>query len=155
MTEPLSKPMPTLFLMCGLPGAGKTTRAREIEKEHAAIRLTPDEWIAAMGLDPYDEPLRARIEALQWQMAERALRLGLDAILDWGLWARSERDDFRARAHALGVEAVVVFLDVPHEELWRRLERRNVELPPGTFPIPESEFREYVRIFQPPYGEAV
>ena len=34
----------TLFLMVGLPGSGKTTRAKELERETGAIRFTPDEW---------------------------------------------------------------------------------------------------------------
>ena len=34
-----------LFLVVGLPAAGKTTRAREIERDHRALRLSPDEWM--------------------------------------------------------------------------------------------------------------
>lgn len=37
--------MPTLFLMCGLPGSGKTTLAKQLERERSALRLTPDEWL--------------------------------------------------------------------------------------------------------------
>ncbi len=36
---------PVLFLLVGLPGSGKTTRAREIERTHRALRLSPDEWM--------------------------------------------------------------------------------------------------------------
>ena len=35
---------PTLTLMVGLPGAGKTTRAKELEQATGAVRFTPDEW---------------------------------------------------------------------------------------------------------------
>ena len=35
---------PTLYLMVGLPGSGKTTRAKELEQEARAVRFTPDEW---------------------------------------------------------------------------------------------------------------
>ena len=34
-----------LYLMVGLPGAGKTTRARQLAVEAPALRLTPDEWM--------------------------------------------------------------------------------------------------------------
>ena len=33
---------PTLFLMVGLPAAGKTTQAKELAATHRALRLTPD-----------------------------------------------------------------------------------------------------------------
>ncbi|WP_012692376.1 AAA family ATPase [Deinococcus deserti] len=36
---------PALHLLVGLPGAGKTTLARELETQYAALRLTPDEWM--------------------------------------------------------------------------------------------------------------
>lgn len=35
----------TMFLMVGLPGAGKTTRANELAAAHRALRLTPDHWM--------------------------------------------------------------------------------------------------------------
>jgi predicted kinase len=36
---------PTLFVMVGLPAAGKTRRARELASTWTALRLTPDEWM--------------------------------------------------------------------------------------------------------------
>jgi len=35
----------TLYLLVGLPGAGKTTKARRLEVEVPALRFTPDEWL--------------------------------------------------------------------------------------------------------------
>ncbi len=37
-----------LFMMVGLPGSGKTTKAKELEAEYNALRLTPDEWILSL-----------------------------------------------------------------------------------------------------------
>lgn len=34
---------PVVYLIVGLPGAGKTTRAKELELAESALRLTPDE----------------------------------------------------------------------------------------------------------------
>jgi len=34
-----------LFVTVGLPGSGKTTRAKELASEFAAVRLTPDDWM--------------------------------------------------------------------------------------------------------------
>jgi predicted kinase len=38
----------TVCLIVGLPGAGKTTRAKELEIRERALRLTPDEWQIAL-----------------------------------------------------------------------------------------------------------
>jgi hypothetical protein len=34
----------TVYLIVSLPGAGKTTHAKELEITASALRLTPDEW---------------------------------------------------------------------------------------------------------------
>jgi hypothetical protein len=39
---------PTMSVLVGLPAAGKTTRARQIEAEHPALRLTLDEWMVPL-----------------------------------------------------------------------------------------------------------
>ncbi|MEM1270402.1 MAG: AAA family ATPase [Bacteroidota bacterium] len=62
---------PTLVVLCGLPGAGKTTHARRLERELDAVRFGPDEWMEALGMDLYDEAGRERIERLQWDQAKR------------------------------------------------------------------------------------
>ena len=53
-----------LIIVCGLPGAGKTTYAKAAERRLAAVRLCPDEWMDALSIDLYDELSRNRIEAL-------------------------------------------------------------------------------------------
>ena len=145
--------MATLFLMCGLPGSGKTTLAKELEREHSALRLTPDEWIAALSRDPYDEAGRAAVEAIQWQVAARALELGFNVILDFGVWSRREREDFRARAASLGARTEVRFLDVARSELVARLALRNAALPPGSFRVDESQLDEFFGLFEAPDPE--
>jgi len=61
-----------LIIVCGLPGSGKTTFAKTLESKLYAIRFCPDEWMEALGIDIYDEQRRAKIEALQWQIATTA-----------------------------------------------------------------------------------
>jgi predicted kinase len=145
--------MATLYLIVGLPCSGKTTLARTLEQKHSALRLTPDEWqVRLFGQDAADPQHNARhslIEALQWEVAERALALGTNVILDFGFWAREEREDFRSRAKQLGASSEVHFLDVPSDELLRRLAYRNAQ--PGlAFHIPEEMMRPWIELFQKP-----
>ena len=139
--------MPTLFLMVGLPGAGKTTLAKQIEEERGALRLTPDEWMQALGIDPFHEEMRARVEALQWELAARALKLGIDAILDFGFWSHREREDFISRAEKLGAKAKICYLNVPVEELKRRVQSRSKT---GGVSIKMEQLDSYIALFEPP-----
>lgn len=150
MTANKENTMPTLFLICGLPGSGKTTLAKKIEAEHKALRLTPDEWMSQIVGDGYDESKRAIVEKIQWEIAARVLSLGVNAILDFGFWGRSERDDYRARAKAIGAHTKVCFLDVSRDELLKRLETRNASLPPDTFKVDEAQLDLWSSWFQQP-----
>ena len=73
-------------------GAGKTTLAAQLAAERNAVRLTKDEWLWALGSTPWDEPTREKVEHQLWRLAQEILRLGLTVVLDFGLWARVERD---------------------------------------------------------------
>lgn len=144
---------PTLFVMVGLPGSGKTTLARQLELKHGALRLTKDDWMMPLfGWGEFEDK-RQVIEALLWNMGARALQLGLDVVLDYGLWARVERDEYRARAEALGARVDFRFLDVPDEELVRRIEARNSRPNPNDVPITVEQLKEYLRKFQRPTEE--
>ena len=140
--------------MVGLPCSGKTTLAQKLEHELPALRLTTDEWhIRLFGQDAEEPEHNARhalIEALLWELASRALMLGTNVILDFGFWAREEREDYRLRAKQLGASSEVHFLDVPADELLRRLVRRNAQLSPMAFQISEEMMKPWIAFFQRP-----
>jgi len=119
-----------LIIVCGLPGSGKTTDAKQLQTRLRAIRLCPDEWMDALSLDIWDESMREKIEGLQWQLGQQLLILGLTVIIEWGTWGRSERDALRLRARELGVSVELHYLSAPVEVLLDRVQRRRMENPP-------------------------
>src|SRR5580700_5672155 len=97
----------TLHMMCGLPGSGKTTLAKQLEEKHNAVRLCPDEWMAQIVGDGYDEARRGGVEAVQLGLAQRLLPFGIDVILENGFWTREERDKYREAARTLGADVKI------------------------------------------------
>ena len=143
--------------MVGLPCSGKTMLAQKLELERSALRLTPDEWqIGLFGQDakePEHDARQSFIEAMLWSIASRALELGTNVILDFGFWAREEREDYRLRAKRLGASSEVHFLDVQEEELLRRLAVRNSQPSQKSFHISEESMRSWIEFFQKPTPE--
>jgi predicted kinase len=76
-------------------------------------------------------------------------------ILEWGHWARVERDEKRLGARALGVEVELRYLDAPLEVLIERAERRNASGDWTASPMTRAHFEEWARIFQPPDEEEI
>ena len=151
MTQKMQKPntSPTLIIVCGLPGAGKTTHAKMLEETLGAIRFCPDEWLQALSLDLYDEERRAKIEALQWKLGQDLLAAGLAIIIEWGTWGRSERDELRLGARVLGAAVELHYLSAPIDVLFERIERRGMENPPLT----KEDLVRCAEIFQAPTVE--
>ena len=137
---------PKLIIVCGLPGAGKTTHAKILEETLGAVRFNPDEWMNALSMSLHDEDRRAQIETLQWAQAKRLLMLGQTVTIEWGTWGRTERDILRLGAKALGATVELHLLAAPIDVLFERIQRRGMEDPPLT----RDDLLQSAAIFQAP-----
>jgi len=138
-----------LIIVCGLPGSGKTTRAKALEARLHAVRFCPDDWMESLSINIYDEEARGKVEALQWKLAQELLALGLTVIIEWGTWGRSERDALRLRARELGAAVELHYLFAPPDVLFERIQRRGLENPP----IERDELNRWIEIFQAPTSD--
>jgi len=102
-----------------------------------------------MEINLWDGPGRERIEKLQWKLAQDLLILGNTVVIEWGTWARLERDAIRTQARALGAAVELHYLDAPVEVLFDRVRRRNTESPPATL----EDFEKWAQIFERPSAE--
>lgn len=131
-----------LHLICGLPGSGKTTLAKEIEKSLSAVRLCPDEWIKDIWGNELAEKegneFRDQIEQLQWKMGKNILKSGTDIIIEWGTWGKSEREKLRDETWGIGSKVKFYYLDVPIQVLKERIINRNKNLGSYEFLMPEE-----------------
>jgi predicted kinase len=140
----------TLFLTVGLPGAGKTTRARQLATEHSALRLTPDEWMIPLFGEPMADGKRDVLEGRLLSLALEALRLGTNVVLDFGCWSRDERSSIRWLAKSVGASCLLVYLPVDHETQRARIAHRQTTTPDQTFPMSEADLLLWRTLFEVP-----
>lgn len=143
----------TLHLMHGFIGSGKTTYARQLEQQHKALRLSLDRWaVALLGPNPPEELFRAtekRIHDLQTELASQLLARGVDVVLDWGLWKRTDRDALRALARTLGVHCILYASTTAREVMKTRALARNAQMDGETMLIDENTFEVLWPFFEP------
>lgn len=141
-------------MLCGLPGAGKTTLAKELESERQVIRFCPDEWIAMLLATPTDkverERLRDPVESLLFQTALQLCKLGSTVVLENGFWVRSERDLYRERVQKQGIFVELHYKSASFETLWQRVDTRNKSNPLDPFVISKEELTKWHTLFEHP-----
>jgi len=142
-----------VFLIVGLPGAGKTTRAKELETSASALRLTPDEWQIALFGDQNPPDKRDLVEGKLVQVGMRAAALGTNVVFDFGFWGKDERSALRWIARAVGARSQVVYLPIEHEEQRDRVVTRFETAPDQTFQMSEVELEQWRAQFQAPDDE--
>jgi len=145
--------MPTIHMVHGFVGAGKTTFSRNLEKEIKAVRFSPDEWITDLYGDTHGDArlheYEKRIKAVIWRIAESTLASGGDVILDFGFWKYAEREQVRQRAKNLKVIVKLYILQCPEDVMRARVLKRTAEMPDGALFIDENAFNEFKQYFEP------
>ena len=146
---------PIVYVLCGLPGSGKSTYARELEKS-GALRLTLDEELfRRFGREfesGYEEKERATKEELKTSLLEN-VATGRSVILDYGFWKKAARDEYRNLIQQHGGEWRLLYFKVSPDELKKRLVLRNVTDQTNNHHIDESLLEKFIGEFEEPVGE--
>jgi len=151
-TDPRLGPA-VVYLIVGLPGAGKTTYAKELEISASALRLTQDEWQIMLFGDENPPDKQDLVGGKLIQLGMRAAELGTDVIFDFGFWAKDERSALRWIAAAVGARSYVVYLPIDREEQRRRVTDRFALTPDQAFRMSDGELEQWRAQFQVPDEE--
>jgi predicted kinase len=142
-----------MFVLIGLPASGKTTRARQLEIDFDALRLTPDDWMFPLFGDPQPEGKRDILEGRLISLSLWALKRGINVIMDFGVWARDERSALRHLAESVGASCELIYLEIGEEENIKRITERPTGAAVSTFEISIGDLAKYRAFFQVPTVE--
>ena len=151
-------PSPTVHLLCGYNGVGKTTYAKHLEKVLPAVRFSLDEWMlrlySDLSFDSAGYGSRAEIcKDIIWGAAQQALFCGVDVVLDWNQWSRSRRATWRDNGLNAGFTPTLHFIDMPLETALERAAQRVAKRSPGSHELTHEDIRHLAKIFERPTGD--
>jgi predicted kinase len=153
--------MPTVHLICGPVGAGKTTVARRLAETHGALRFSLDEWVMQLFAAEAPEPMVfdwwadhcERCSKRIWQVCEQALARNVDVILDCGFPAFAHREQYRRLALATGAGVHLHVVACEPDVRRDRVRTRNTERGPTfALPVTDAMFEGSEAWWEPPKG---
>lgn len=121
---------PTLHLMCGKIASGKSTLAKALATEHAAILLSEDHWLSRLypqqihSVADYVR-LARQVRAVMGPLVTDMLRAGTSVVLDFPANTPADRQWLCALADAAQVPHCVHYIEASDETCRARLHLRN------------------------------
>lgn len=148
---------PTVYLMLGLPGSGKTTFSRKLQQDLDIPRLSLDEEYSKIGGDlaspKWDMNIEAEADEKIKHQVKEIIERGESVILDFCPWKKEDRHKYREYIQYIGAVDHVYYFDVPNDELRRRLEVRNGISSNDAHIVTADMLEAFTTRFDPPYGE--
>jgi predicted kinase len=146
----------TLYALCGLPFAGKSTVAATLAQRTGAalVRLDAINHERGLGLDgaPISADEWRRTYAEAYRRVEQDLASGRSVVFDHGNFDRAERDRVRALGRQTGAQVRFIHVAIsPHEARRRLLANRQRR---ERYDVRDDDFELAVQMFESPEGEA-
>jgi predicted kinase len=141
--------------MCGLPGSGKTTYGKDLEKE-GIIRFTLDEELFTRFGRQYESGHEEKQKQTKDELKEllkEKVKAGQSVIVDFGFWKRAERDEYKALVESLGGEWRLLYFKAGRDVLAERLVSRNVDNPGSNHIIEKALLEKFIAEFEEPRNE--
>ena len=116
---------PTLYVLTGLPGSGKSTHARALVASTGAIHVAMDDAVVAARLSLVDYEARFALQPSVEARIAPLLDSGESVVAEFGSWARAEREHLRELASGTPARTELHFVDAPLEVCRERVLARG------------------------------
>jgi predicted kinase len=120
---------PTLYIIQGFLGSGKSTFSKALAGKEGAVRLNADEWCSE---NYAPEQLAANWDACfadavdnLWKTAKDLLGQNQSVIFDMGFWDTQSRIHARQKALEMNARLVHYYIYAPDNILMERLSKRS------------------------------
>jgi predicted kinase len=150
--------MPTVHLVCGSTGAGKTTYAAAVAARTGGVCFAIDEWMATLFVADRPDPPSVqwaserveRCERQMWLVAVQLIERNVDVVFDLGLSTRDQRERMRMLVAQTRAASKLHYLDVGLATRRARVLKRGVDVRGQSFEITASIFDAMEELFEPP-----
>jgi predicted kinase len=117
--------MVRVIFMCGPAGSGKSTVARQYERQ-GMTRLSFDQeaWSRGITAMPLPQEVHRDIELVLRSRLADLVRAGSDVVLDFSFWSRRAREEYRELLRPFGVVPETVYLATDRATVLRRIAAR-------------------------------
>lgn len=117
---------PTLFLLFGFPGAGKTYFARQLCEELQAAHVQGDRIRFELFNEPrYDKQENNIVNQLMEYMAQEFLQAGMSVVYDVNAMRASQRRILRDMARKNKAQTILVWFQIDIESSFTRVAKRD------------------------------
>jgi predicted kinase len=134
---------PTLHFFCGKPGAGKTTLASQLARDHDAMLISEDIWLLRL----FGDEMKVFGDYVR---VSRRLKAGRSVVLDFQANTQAGRAWFRTVFEQAAAGHVLHLLNTPDATCLERIARRNIEGPEGAHHVTKEVFVQVSSFFQAP-----
>ena len=120
---------PIVYMMLGLPGSGKTTYSKQLQRNLKILRLSIDEEYSKLGGSLSDSSWDENLATEAGQMIKKKTAVQVSSnrsvILDLCPWKKDKREEYREYIESLDALCHIFYFEVEKTELLRRLKIRN------------------------------
>lgn len=147
-------------MMCGVSGSGKTTYAKDREKE-GYVRLSIDEQVweeyGQINVDFPSKSYERYTELIEGKLRIRLielLQIGENVVLDFSFWNREKRMEYRALIENHHGIVKLIYLKASLSVLQSRLQKRNQEVQANApYEITDKILQTFYSGFDEPQNE--
>lgn len=147
---------PTLVMLYGFPGSGKTYFARQLADHISAAHISADKFRFELFERPkYDKQENDIISHLMEYMAEEFLKAGVSVVYDSNAMRLSERRLLRDLARRCHGEQVLIWTQTDQATSFARLSVRDRRKSDDKYAVAytKAEFESYIGHMQNPQDE--